>query len=268
MHKLKKYTLYIDENYKKAHNNNAYTTIAGLAIENSKFNFLNGKVNDLKQKYFSTTTDPESIILHEVEITKVQFGRILHNRTYKPFARSRVWKDFYTDLNDIFSQSNGKIFGVTLKCSTISNWYPKQEALIREYLYCLPIIMENFLHFLKSEGATGEIVIESFNNDNDVFLVKQKYYNILANGTMFFDSKDYISAFEGIKVIAKSDNNNILQLVDFIPSRFNKNAIERIENCKVENNPTYLYQALKKLRYDGGNNQANRFGIKIIPKNL
>ena len=85
------------------------------------------------------------------------------------------------------------------------------------------------------------------------------FNHVKAMGSMFISPFAMQNYLREIDFPPKSSNNPGLQIADFIPNPFARNAL------KKKQNKYSIYSQLRLLRYDGGLKRYDRFGMKIMP---
>lgn len=127
-----------------------------------------------------------------------------------------------------------------------------------EYYIVLQIALENYVHFLRSNNAKGQVYIEGINITDDARL-RNTYHKIIANGTLYYNQNAFQDRLLNINFLIKADNNIGLQLADFVPGTLNRKC-----NSLKPKEPTIL-PLIESSLYDGGHGLEKRFGFKILP---
>lgn len=243
----KNYYLYLDES-KPNGNNIHHLCLAGVIIEKSLYEqSLVPSVNILKNDVFGHS----SVILHEIDLRNASVGDFQTMRITE--KRDKFWGDFKT----IFKGFNFKTIGAAVHVKEYRSIY-SQNYLNDEYFIALQIVLENFVHFLEANDGMGTVYIESTNPADDKKL-KNIYYKIIANGTLYLNSNIFQDRLFNINFNSKVDNIIGLQVADFIPGQLNR-------SCNSLAPKKYsLFDEIESKLYDGGCSKSSRFGFKIMP---
>lgn len=245
----KEYTLYLDEILPLQ--NLKYFCLAGVIIEGDHYQKeIVPAINKIKRDIF----EDENIILHESNIRRPQAGTD-YMKVKKPAARNL----YFTKINEFFTQKEFVVLGAALHGSNAESIYPNHRD---RYFVCLQIILENFTHFLMKNDATGKILIESRNPKQDEQL--RKHFNNLrfTTGTLFYNPKDISRYIKSIDFPSKQENNIGLQIADMIPNPMNRQLSGMSQVV-----PDLINVITSKI-YDGNVNNARRFGMKILVKDV
>lgn len=125
------------------------------------------------------------------------------------------------------------------------------------YDITLQTILENFVHFLIENNATGSFFVESRNSIENKYL-QVCYYRLLTGGTLYIDSNTIMDKLSILSFPLKSDNNLGVQLADFIPVSFIRHMVGSKDYCG-------LYKIFEDKIYQGYNhNMGDRFGFKKL----
>ena len=262
----KHYTLYLDESttYKydpRLHKRyNFHFCMAGIIIPDDEYSKVEQDLNNFKRKIWGEYTNPESIILHQMNISDAEDGRldIKKHPEYSKFSKNSNRKMFYKELKKIFSNNEYAIVGGSIGKSELSESFSifgRNDT--DEYLICLQILLENYCHFLCSNNGIGRIIYESRELKADERL-RYRFYHIKLMGSMYISKSTTEERLLGIDIINKQDNCAGLQLADFIPNSF---AREHTGLVQSKNN---IFSTLKYLQYDGKIGDRNRFGVKFM----
>ncbi len=207
------YRLYIDE----AGNsdlgssddpNHRFLCLTGIIIELSYVqNTIYQQLEEFKKKYFSSHPD-EPIVLHRKDIVNQRgvFG-VLKNDQIKTY--------FENELLQLFEMWEYKIISVCIDKKKHKDTYSVWRY--DPYHYCLEMLLERFVLFLKQKGKNGDVLAESRGGKDDMRL-KDSYSRLLKNGTNYVPSElisQYITSKE-LKVKPKLANISGLQIADLI----------------------------------------------------
>ena len=261
------YTLYLDES--ESHRFNKTTQriesphfcMAGAIIADSDIENIRKSVDSLKSIVWSDLPNPHSVILHQMLINNAQKGRLDAKKypEYVRFSSNSKVKVFYHEIQKIFINNPMTIVGSCIFEDNMKDFYGisgknKQD----HYLIAMQLILENYCHFLCSKNAKGRILYESLDVSANESL-RDKYYHMKLMGSMYMPQKTAVQCLIGLDFANKFDNNPGLQVADFIPNGFARDCLG-IPQAKYN-----IFRTLKYLRYDGGQNLPDRFGVKYMP---
>ncbi|MEK4297509.1 MULTISPECIES: DUF3800 domain-containing protein [unclassified Paenibacillus] len=241
------YYLFLDES-KPNGSNIHHLCLAGVIIKKETYeNKVVPEVRALKQRIFNNT----DIILHESEI------RASRDLPYTVFRRSETRAEFWQGMDNIFRNYNLTTLGASIHISDFKSYYNDSE-LNDEYYIVLQIVLENFVHFLRSHNAKGQVYIEGINTTDDTRL-RNTYHKIVANGTLYYSPNAFQDRLLNINFLIKADNNIGLQLADFVPGTLNRSC-----NGLSPKQPS-IHPLIDAALYDGGHGLKQRFGFKVLP---
>jgi len=246
---LKNYYLYLDESSTNK-TNIKHLCLGGVIIEKTIYeNKIVKSINYIKQQVFEDT----SIILHESELRSAK-------GCYKPMRVKAKRELFWSELKKVFEDNSFKTIGAAINVGDYKKAYCSSSTsyLNDEYFIVLQIVLENFVHFLEINNGIGTVYIESRNPVEDK-KIKNIYYKIRANGTLYLNADIFQDKLFNINFNNKADNIIGLQLADFIPGQLNRSC-----NDLKPKEFSLLEQINSKL-YDGNCDMPNRFGFKIMP---
>lgn len=239
------YYLFLDESLPDGDLNNF--CFGGCIIEDGiyKKEVIN-KVYTLKTEVF----DDRNVILHETDIRSAKTG------VYKKCRIKEKREKFWDGLREIYNNTNITTIASVVNDKEYSKYYNSSYSNNCFYI-SLQTILENFVHFLILNNGIGHIYIEERNAKESLEL-RNLYYSITANGTLYFDKNVFQERLVGISFQIKEDNNIGLQLADFIP-----NSLNRYYSGKAQKEPNILNEILNK-QYDGGIGLKDKFGFKKL----
>jgi hypothetical protein len=243
------YTLFLDEIHTGGHFD--HFSLVGFAISDEDYkNRLIPRMNQLKQDMFGDT----SVIIHEQEINTAKAGTPFRIFDRNDSKRKQFWERVIVIINEL----KIPIFAVCIHKAEYSRLYNEGRPM---YEVALQLILENYIHFLQQQNGTGDIQCESTNAGQDLKL-QHHFYHLMANGTLFYERKVFQSRIRTINFPPKSDNVIGLQLADLLPNSLNRDLTTSRE---YEQRTYGLIDVIKRQLYDGGCDNASRFGAKVIP---
>lgn len=255
------FQLYLDESQTRQGGNSAIC-LAGIVIQAEDHDKqLIPQLDTLKSKIWADQPDPTSIVLHEKDVRAYANNRPNRDLSLAPyysrFRKGSVTKALYRELNKIFSSLPITIIGACLDEVSSRRLYSsnfRQDL----YLATFQIVLENYVHFLESQGERGVIFWESRSESQDQ-LVRMRYHQVKAMGTLYANAHIVQAYLRDIEFPRKSDNVAGLQLADFVPNPFARNVL------KLGVFKPNIYKTLRTLRYDGNCGLPKRFGVKVVP---
>lgn len=257
------YTLYLDESHTHNKGKKEHFCIAGIIVENDYHNtILTEELNLLKDRIWSDVPNPRTIILHEKDLREELNGHSKRKRStlaeYQRFQDEKAAGKLYACLDKILNHQDISVIGASIDIDQLNRYYPSKTLPSREFI-CLQIILENFCHFLANKNnAMGHVVYE-YIGDKEKELMRNRFYQIKAMGTIFVAPTTIQSLIQGITFPKKSDNIAGLQIADFIPGDLVRlHAKKTSKKCSIT-------KAIRKCRYKGIDNKPEKFGVKELP---
>ncbi len=208
-----KYRLYIDEvgNSDLGSSkdpNHRYLSLTGIIIEIdyvSKTVFP--AIEALKRDYFDSHPD-EPIILHRKELVnqKPPFENLQDSVKQAAFNHSLLY---------LLQTLDYRVITVTIDKLEHNQRY--QVWRFDPYHYCLTVMVERYLLWLKIQNAVGDVMAESRGGKPDIRL-KDSFQRVFTNGSDFVTPEMFMTYLTSkqLKMKPKSDNIAGLQLADLI----------------------------------------------------
>ncbi len=201
----RKYFLYLDEMLANLQNNQDYFSLAGFIVSETERDILDAKIKALK--------DEHSVkIIHWTELRRFKKEWQAKSKNgIKNFLEDFIKIIDETDMTVLASMYNEKLITETLKST---KW------LSHRHVYCMKKIFENFFIFLNKENSNydnveGYITVESSSVDEEL---KKLFHSVMIFGTDFISQQGLTKFIKSIEFVKKSDNNNLLQVADPMPS--------------------------------------------------
>lgn len=208
-----KYRMYVDEVGNadlgaSDHPNHRYLSLTGviLDLDHVKTTVF-PRLEDLKGRYFDSHPD-EPIIFHRKELV---------NRR-PPFhtLRNREIEDrFNTELLALLQELEYVVIAATI--DKLEHRQRYQVWKFDPYHYCLAVLLERFVLWLRRKDARGDVLAESRGGGEDRRL-KSSFEGLYGAGTQFVDAAAFQACLTSSQLKVKPKNNNIagLQLADMI----------------------------------------------------
>lgn len=239
----KEYYLFLDETKPNAHGD--YFALGGYAILKEDYeNILVPKLQKIKTDLMP---DP-NLPLHLYDMRKNIKG-------FEFLSDMNVRNSLFDRIKQLIKDLPINIFVASINKKKYSNMY--HDKINDVYDITLQTILENFVHFLNENNATGSFFVESRNSIENKYL-QVCYYRLLTGGTLYIDSNTIMDKLSILSFPLKSDNNLGVQLADFIPVSFIRHMVGSKDYCG-------LYKIFEDKIYQGYNhNMGDRFGFKKL----
>lgn len=207
------YRMYVDEvgnsDFGSSDNpNHRYLSLTGVICElSTTARELHGRLEDLKARFFGSHPD-DPVILHRKELV---------NKKH-PFESLRD-TSVETAFNDeFFSLLEGTEFSViTVVIDKLEHKHRYDVWLFDPYHYCLHVLLERYVFFLKARECKGDVLAES-RGGNDDRRLKDSFGRVFSQGTEYMKAEifnEYLTSHE-LKVKPKQVNIAGLQIADVL----------------------------------------------------
>lgn len=217
------YRLYIDEAGNSDLDssddpNHRFLCLTGIVIELDYVqSTIYQQLEGFKKKYFLSHPD-EPIILHRKDI-------VCQRGVFAVLKNEQIKASFENELLQLFEIWDYKIISVCIDKKKHKDTY----AVWRydPYHYCLEMLLERYVLFLKQKDKNGDVLAESRGGKDDMRL-KESYSRLFENGTNFV-SPDLISQYitsKELKVKPKLTNISGLQIADLIVHESRKEILK------------------------------------------
>jgi len=208
-----KYRMYIDEVGNSDLNaskdpNHRFLSLTGVIldlgyVETTVFPDL----EDLKRRYFSSHPD-DPVVLHRKELVnkKPPFDSL-----NDPVIETR----FNQDLLAILSRLQYRV--ITAVIDKLEHQQRYETWRFDPYHYCLTVLVERYVLWLKETGQTGDVMAESRGGKEDRRL-KASFERVFGKGSDFIKPEVFEAHLTSRQLKVKPKSNNIagLQLADLI----------------------------------------------------
>lgn len=241
---MEDYYLFLDETKPNMHS--SYFALGGYAISVSDYeNILKPELTQIK---LLNMPDPE-LPLHLYDMRKNIKG-------FEFLADTKIRNKLFEDIKKLLNSLDINVFCTSIDVKEYNSMY-NSEHTNNVYNITLQIIIENFVHFLINNKATGSFYIESRTPKENKQL-QNYFYKIMANGTLFLKSDSIQDRVSSLSFPLKSDNIIGVQLADFIPITL----LRSISNSKDYYG---INSIIKNKIYKGQNNDMEkRYGFKNL----
>ena len=242
---MKEYFLFLDES--KNTPPSVYFALGGCAIERGIYE---DKICPYVRKMKKNIFEDENVILHESEL------RIARKDIYKVMRQKEKRELFWDSMGNMFKKDDITVFAAVINPDEYKAKY-NSKFLNDEYLVCLEIVVENFVHFLEKSDAIGTIYLESQNPKADNRLTNY-FRQLVKRGTRCMNNHAVRTQIATFNFYQKKDLNIGLQIADFIPNTMKKYAYG------IKNKRPSIENDIARCLYDGQVGETNIFGLKKI----
>lgn len=208
-----KYRLYVDEvgNSDIASSkdpNHRYLSLTGVILELEYVaTTVFPAIEHLKAQYFSSHPD-EPVILHRKELLNKK-------HPFELLRDEEVERAFNASLLDILQTLDYNVITVTIDKQEHQQRYNVWQY--EPYHYCLTVMVERYVAWLKTLSAVGDVMAESRGGNEDKRL-KASFERVYGEGSAYTASEVYDTHLTSKQLKVKPKSNNIagLQLADII----------------------------------------------------
>jgi hypothetical protein len=255
-----KYRIYIDEAGNSdlgssSNPNHRFLSLTGVIVELSHVQeIVHPDMEALKMRYFNSHPD-EPVIFHRKEMMN-------HKTPFDVLADKEVRECFDNDILSLMKSWDYRVLSVCLDkkkhVETYSTWR------FEPYHYCMAVLMERFVFFLKRQGAQGDVMAESRGGKEDMRL-KDSFQRLWERGTDYVGPEQFQNVLTSSHLKVKSKSNNIagLQLADLLahPSR---NEMLYEQDLLAGDLAPFARQIIEVLAEKYDRQGAKLFGKKFI----
>lgn len=239
--------------------NHRFLTLTGIAIDCDYVkNTIYPELENLKSKFFHQHPD-EPICLHRKDIVQTK-------GVFSVLKDEKVRQAFDQELINLLSRWNYTVFSVVIDKLEHKNQYKTWRY--DPYHYCMEIIIERYVLFLRDTNNHGDVMAESRGGKEDIRL-KKAYERLYNEGTNYLDKnifQQYLTSTE-LKVKGKAANISGLQIADIIahPSRLDMLKSFRLMDTNME--VKFANEIIRIItdKYYKKGNKINGYGMKKLP---
>jgi hypothetical protein len=185
-----------------------YLTLVGLIIKYPEdYKELHIGMEKIKNGVFDPSSDLP-VIFHRKDILKKKGA-------FSILFEDNAHQNFDDQIIELITRTPFLLIGVTIDKLEHKNRYHGWSY--EPYYYCLKVLLERYVLFLKSRNSMGDVFIESRNPDKDK-CIKGHFQNFYWNGTENVDKIHFQSRLTSseINIREKKANINGLQLADLL----------------------------------------------------
>ncbi len=259
-----KYRLYIDEvgNSDMGASedpNHRYLSLTGVILE---LGYVEKTVHPgleaMKKEFFGSHPD-EPVIFHRKELVN---RRPPFEALRDPSVRQRFDEELLRFLRET------EYTVLTVVIDKLEHRERYQVWRYDPYHYCLHVLMERYVIWLRRRGARGDAMAESRGGREDRCL-KKSFRRICRNGTDYMDSARFRETLTSLELKVKPKANNItgLQIADLLAHPSFKVVLARqAGQDPPENFGGQIGRILLNLKYDRSpSRKLDGWGIKWLP---
>jgi hypothetical protein len=211
-------------------------------------------MEDLKAEFFGSHPD-DPVIFHRKEMVNAKYP-------FEALADQSIKLEFDTRLLSLLRSWEFTLITVCLDKKAHKETYATWRY--DPYHYCLAVLLERFVFFLRRRRSLGDVMAESRGGKEDIRL-KKSFERLFEQGTSFVEERQFREALTSrqLKVRPKANNVAGLQLADLVahPSR---NEILRDHGLLEKDVAPFAARVIDILqaKYDRMGNRL--FGKKFI----
>jgi hypothetical protein len=259
-----KYRLYIDEVGNSdlgasSNPNHRYLSLTGIVLELGYVQeVVFPAVESLKSKYFNSHPD-DPVILHRKEIINKRI----------PFESLRdpiVEQSFNQELLELIRNMEYTVF--TTVIDKLEHQQRYQIWRFDPYHYCLTVLVERFVMWLRANSAMGDVMAESRGGKPDLRL-KESFLRVYEKGSDFLEAAAFSNYLTSRQLKVKPKSNNIagLQLADILAYPSYRATLARHNNEKLPDNfGGLIAEILEESKYSRSpRGQIQGWGQKWLP---
>ena len=227
---MSKYRMYIDESGNSdmgisAGENNRFLCLTGVVFDLDYVNnSFSKEFEDFKSSFFGFNAD-DPVILHRKDIMN-------YRGKFSVLKDEQVKKRYNHVLFELLNKWDFTIISIVLDKKEILEMYG--DFARHPYYFCMEVLLEKYIKFLKDKDSVGDVLIESRNKEDDRHL-SQVYRSMCESGTRYLDGetlRTYLSSME-IKIKPKSANIAGLQIADIVVTNMRNRILEKYKLREV-----------------------------------
>ena len=255
-----KYRIYIDEvgnpDVESSDNpNHRFLSLTGVILELGYVeSVVHPQMETLKAKYFRHHPD-EPIIFHRKEMVNTR-------PPFEVLKNDEVREKFDEELLSVLQSWEYIVISVCLDKKNHRETYTTWRY--EPYHYCLAVLLERYVFFLKQIDACGDVMAESRGGKADMKL-KDSFTRLWSNGTDYLKPEEFqeVLTSKQLKVKPKLNNISGLQLADLVAHSSRDEILKEqgLKDKDFANFPQKIIEILQGKYYRRGN---KIFGKKFL----
>ena len=193
--------------------NHRFLSLSGVVLDLAHVaSNIYPQMEDLKAEFFGSHPD-DPVIFHRKEMVNAKYP-------FEALADQTIKLKFDTRLLSLLRSWEFTLITVCLDKKAHKETYATWRY--DPYHYCLAVLLERFVFFLRRRRALGDVMAESRGGKEDMRL-KKSFERLFEQGTSFVEERQFREALTSrqLKVRPKANNVAGLQLADLVahPSR-------------------------------------------------
>ncbi|MBI1802200.1 MAG: DUF3800 domain-containing protein [Chloroflexi bacterium] len=259
-----KYRLYVDEVGNSdlgasEDPNHRYLSLTGIIFELAYVDTtVFPAIEELKRKYFGSHPD-EPIVLHRKELVNKK-------PPFDSLQDLKVEQAFNRDLLSLLNRLDYVV--ITTVMDKLEHQQRYRVWRFDPYHYCLTVLVERYLLWLKRKNSVGDVMAESRGGKEDRRL-KDSFERVYSQGSDFIKPEEFIERLTSGQLKVKPKANNIagLQLADLVahPS-FQATLARHIGRSLPTNFGGQIAEILEESKYNrSGQGEIEGWGRKWLP---
>lgn len=238
--------------------NHRFLSLTGiiLSIDYVK-EFFSPRIENLKAKYFNSHPD-DPVILHRKEIVNAKYP-------FQSLKDERIKSEFNEAILQLFIKTEFTIITVVIDKKEQNEMYANTWKY-DPYHYCLAVLLERYILFLKRNNLLGDVMAESRGGKEDIRL-KKSFHKLHEEGTDYINKEDFQKYLTSNQLKVKLKSNNIagLQLCDLLAHPSRREIL--LENNKIKDTRKDIFGdkicEILKSKYDRV--ETKIYGKKLLP---
>jgi hypothetical protein len=255
-----KYRIYIDEvgnpDLDSSDNpNHQFLSLTGVILELGYVaSVVHPQMEDLKHRYFQAHPD-EPIIFHRKEMVNAR-------PPFDSLSDPLIRQNFDRDLLNLLNGWEYTVISVCLDKKRHRETYSVWRY--DPYHYCLTVLLERFVFYLKRKDTYGDAMAESRGGKEDRRL-KDSFERLWKSGTEYVAPEEFQTRFTSRQLKVKTKSNNIagLQICDLI-AHSSRNEILKEQGITSVNVSPFGGKVIRLLQIKYDREGARCFGKKYL----
>jgi hypothetical protein len=240
--------------------NQQFLTLFGVIVEREQMlHVIQPEMDEIKRRYFQHDPD-EPTIFHRKDIVRMR-------KQFRSLWDEGKRRQFGNTMLDAYKRWQFVAIVVTIDKKAHLAQYGEWHR--PPYDYCLQVLMERYVLFLKSKRAAGDVMIEARGKKEDNDLAQ-------AYNTFFMAGSGYVSpdtwqahlTTRRLKINSKRDNITGLQLADLLAHAAHYDLLHEYGHVRSQT-AEYGQEIAKILRQDkyhrSYQGKIAGFGMKMLP---
>lgn len=259
-----KYRLYIDEVGNSdlgasQDPNHRYLSLTGVIMDLDYVDqVVYPSLEGLKRRYFGSHPD-EPVILHRKELVNKK-------RPFQALRDPSVEQAFNAELLGLLRDLDYVV--LTAVVDKLEHQQRYQVWKFDPYHYCLTVIVERYVLWLRRQHASGDVMAESRGGKEDMRL-KASFARVCEQGSDFLGAADFTTYLTSVQLKVRPKANNVsgLQLADLIAHPSYRCAFARRQKEAIADNfGGQIARILEDSKYDRSQQgRIDGWGRKWLP---